>query len=134
MVSNVQMIRNLYDALGQGDMPTVLGAMDSGIEWREAEGSPYEPGGKAWRGPEAVLQNLFMRLATEWNGFTVHPGEFHDAGPVVVVEARYTGTFKETGRELNAQACHVWKVRDGKVTSFQQYTDTAQLQEVEGAR
>jgi hypothetical protein len=75
-----------------------------------------------------------MRLATEWNGFTVHPGEFHHAGPVVVVEPRYTGTFKETGRELNTQACHVWKVRDGKVASFQQYTDTAQLQDLEGVR
>jgi hypothetical protein len=28
MVSNVQMMRDLYDALGRGDMPAVLGAMD----------------------------------------------------------------------------------------------------------
>lgn len=47
MVSNVQMMRDLYDALGRGDVPAVLGAMDLGIEWREAEGNPYEPGGKA---------------------------------------------------------------------------------------
>jgi uncharacterized protein len=46
----------------------------------------------AWHGPDAVLQNLFMRLAAEWDGFTVRPGEFHDAGSAVVVEARYTGT------------------------------------------
>jgi ketosteroid isomerase-like protein len=130
-MSNVQMIRDLYDALGQGDMPAVLGAMDPGIEWREAEGNPYEPGGSAWRGPDAVVQNLFMRLATEWDGFTVHPGEFHDAGAAVVVEARYTGTCKQTGKKLDAQVCHVWKVSDGKITSFQQYVDTAQLQDVQ---
>jgi ketosteroid isomerase-like protein len=29
---------------------------------------------------------------------------------------------------------HVWKIRDGKVVSFQQYVDTAQLQDVECAR
>jgi ketosteroid isomerase-like protein len=52
----------------------------------------------------------------------------------VVVEARYTGTFKETGKALDAQVCHIWKLGDGKVTSFQQYVDTAQLQDVEGAR
>jgi ketosteroid isomerase-like protein len=51
-----------------------------------------------------------------------------------VVEARYTGTFKKTGKGLDAQVCHVWKIRDGKITSFQQYADTAQLQDVEGAR
>ena len=93
MVSNVQMMRDLYAALGRGDMPAVLGAMDPGIEWREAEGNPYEPSGKAWLGTGAVVQNLFMRLATEWDGFTVHAGAFHDAGDVVVVEARYTGTY-----------------------------------------
>ena len=87
-MSNVQLMRELYEALGRGDRPAVLGAMDPGIEWREAEGNPYEPSGKAWLGPDAILQNLFIRLATEWDGFTVHPGEFHDTGDVVVVEAR----------------------------------------------
>jgi hypothetical protein len=133
-MSNVQMMRDLYDAFGRGDIPTVLGAMDPGIEWHEAEGNPYDPGDQVWRGPDAVMQNLFMRLATEWDGFTAHPQEFHDAGSAVVVEGRYTGTYKETGRKFDAQVCHVWKIRDGKITSFQQYVDTAQMQDVTGAR
>ena len=133
-MSNVQMMRDLYDAFGRGDMPAVLGAMDPAIEWSEAEGNPYQSSGKAWKGPDAVVQNLFMRLATEWDGFTVHPGGFHDAGDAVVVEARYTGTYKQTGRKLNAQVCHVWTIRGGKVVGFQQYVDTAQLQDVQGAR
>jgi hypothetical protein len=75
-------------AVTRGDMPAVLGGMDPGIEWREAEGNPYEPGGKAWLGPDAVVQSLVMRLAMESDDFTVHAGEFHDAGDVVVVEGR----------------------------------------------
>ena len=75
-----------------------------------------------------------MRLGTEWDGFTVTPKEFHDAGPVVAVEARYTGTCKQTGKSLDAQVCHVWRIRDGKDTSFQQYTDTGQWQDVADAR
>jgi uncharacterized protein len=133
-MSNVQIMQDLYAALGKGDIPAVLGAMDPDIEWREAEGNPYQSAGEAWRGPEAVLQNLFMRLATEWDGFTVHAGDFYDAGSAVVVEARYTGTFKDTGKQLDAQVCHIWKLRDGKVTSFQQFVDTAHLQDVEGVR
>lgn len=131
-MSNVQLMQNLYEAFGRGDIPTVLGAMDPDIEWREAEGNPYKPDGKAWYGPDAVLNNLFIKLGTEFDGFTVHPIEFYDAGPVVVVEARYTGTYKETGKNLDAQVCHVWKIRDGKVASFQQYVDTAHLQDVIG--
>lgn len=133
-MSNVQLMRDLYEAFGRGDIPTVLGAMDPGIEWHEAEGNPYEPSGEPWRGPEAVLQNLFVRLGTEWDGFAATPKEFHDAGPVVVVEGRYTGICKQTGKSLDAQVCHVWKIRDGKITSFQQYLDTAQWQDVIGAR
>jgi uncharacterized protein len=103
--------------------------MDPGIDWRQAEGHPFQPSGMPFAGPDAVLENVFMRLGTEWDGFTVTTKEFHDAGPVVVVEARYTGTCKQTGKALDAQVCHLWKLRDGKVTSFQQYTDTGQWQD-----
>ena len=132
-MSNVQLARDVYDAFGRGDIPAVLEMMDPDIEWREAEGNPYKPDGKAWLGPEAVLQNLFMKLGTEWDGFTVHPMEFHDAGSVVVVEGQYTGIYKETGKSLDAQVCHVLMFRDAKLASFQQFVDTAQLQDVQGA-
>ena len=131
---SMDIIRGLYDAFGRGDIPAVMGAMDPDIEWREAEGNPYEPTGNPWRGPDEVLQKLFMRLGTEWDGFTVFPKEFHDAGDTVVVEVRYGGTNKATGKSIDAQACHVFRVRDGKITSFQQYVDTAQLQDVMGVR
>ena len=71
-----------------------------------------------------------MKLGTEWDGFTVHPKEFHDAGSTVVIEGRYTGTYKNTGNSLDAQFCHVFKIHNGKVTSFQQYVDTGQWQSV----
>jgi hypothetical protein len=131
-MSNVDVLRGLYAAVEQGDIERVLGAMDAEIEWREAEGNPYEPSGQAWIGPDAVVQNLFVHLGSEWDGFTVHPKEFHDAGDTVVVEGRYTGTHNETGKSLDAQVCHVWRVRDGKITSFQLFVDTAQLQDVMG--
>lgn len=132
-MSNLGMIRSMYEAFGQGDMPTILGAMDPNIEWREAESNPYEPSGKAWIGPDAIVQNLFVKLGTEWDGFTVHPKEFHDAGDTVVVEGRYTGTHKGTGKSLDSQFCHVFKISGGKVTHFQQFVDTAQLRGVMGA-
>jgi hypothetical protein len=133
-MSNVQLITSMYEAFTRGDVETVFGVMDENIEWREAEGNPYEPSGNAWVGKDAIMNNLFIKLATEWDGFTVHPKQFHDAGDSVIVEARYTGTHKATGKDLDAQVCHVFAVRDGKVTSFQQFVDTAQLQDVMGAR
>jgi uncharacterized protein len=133
-VSHVRLVQDVYAAFGRGDVATVLATFDSRIEWREAEGHPYSPRGETWIGPDAVLQKLFARIAADWDGFTVHTRTFHDAGDTVVVEGRYTGTFKPTGQVLDAQLCHLWTLRAGKVARFQQYVDTAQLQAVMGAR
>ena len=133
-MSGADFLADLYDAFGRGDVEAVLSGMDPEVHWHEAEGNPYMPSGEPWVGPEAVLSNLFMRLATEWDGFTVTPHTFHDAGDVVTVEVRYGGTFKATGKPIDAQACHVWRLQDGKVTRFQQFVDTAQLQDVMGTR
>lgn len=131
-MNNATFLKSLYDAFGRGDIPTVLGGMSPDIKWHEAEGNPYMLSGEAMVGPDAVLNQLFMKLGAEWDGFSVHPRSFHDAGGVVVVEGRYTGAYKTTGKRLDAQFCHVWQMKDGKVANFQQYTDTAQQQKVMG--
>jgi ketosteroid isomerase-like protein len=133
-MNSVQTVKDLYEAFGRGDIPAVLGQLDASSEWREAEGNPYQPSGEAWIGPDSILQNLFLKQAGDWDGFAVHPREFHDAGDTVVVEGRSTGTHKATGKTLDAQLCHVWKIRNGKIVSFQQFVDTAQLRQVMTAR
>lgn len=131
-MDNVNLLKSLYDALAEGDIPAVLGAMSPDIKWYEAESNPYMPSGGAWVGPDAVLNNLFMKLGMDWDGFAVHTKAFHAAGDSVIVEARYTGTYRATGKSMDAQICHVWDVKGGKVTRFQQYVDTAKLQNVIG--
>lgn len=132
MTGNGSRVAAVYDAFGRGDVASVLAQLDAGVEWRLAEGHPYSPAGKAWVGHAAVVENFFARAGAEWDGFGIDVIELHDAGDTVVAEVRYSGTFGPTGRELDAQGCHVWKVRQGKVTSFQQYVDTRRLHAVMG--
>jgi len=133
-MSNVEIVKSAYESLTRGDVPNLLAVMDPKIEWYEAEGNPYMPSGKPWIGSDAVLNNLFKHLGTDWDGFAVHPVAYHDAGDTVVVEARYSGTHRVTGKRMNPQVCHVWTVRHGRLAKFQQYVDTAQLQDVMGVR
>jgi ketosteroid isomerase-like protein len=133
-MGNVDVVRGMYEAFGRGDIQGVLAACDPQIEWRQAEGNPVGGEGGALIGPDAVMEKVFMRLGQEWDSFIVTPRQFHDAGDSVIVEGRYTGGYKATGRSIDSQFCHVFKVREGKVTSFQQYMDTAQMQEVMDAR
>ncbi len=131
-MNHVTDLKELYAAFGRGEVPTVLDAMHPEIEWREAEGNPYASEGGPFTGPQEILDKLFVRLNEEWNDFTVTPETFHDAGETVVVEGRYSGSFKATGRENNAPFCHVWTYDGDKIRKFQQYTNTAAIQEAMG--
>ena len=124
---NLELIRNLYAAFARGDGPAALSSMDSTIVWNEAENFPYADG-NPYVGPASVAEGVFFRLATEWDDFQAVPAEFFDAGDTVVVTGRYRATYKATQASLDAQFAHLWRVRDGKVVAFQQYTDTAQAQ------
>jgi ketosteroid isomerase-like protein len=128
---NVALIKGIYDAFGKGDVPAVLGAMSPGIVWNEAENFPYADK-NPYVGPDAIVQGVFMRLATEWDGFTVVPDEILDAGDTIVVLGRYRGAYKATGKPQNTQMVHVWRVKDGKAVRFQQYADTLQVARVIG--
>lgn len=127
--SNAQLVRSLYESFGRGDVKAILAALDPEVVWIAAEGNPYG-GPEPFRGPQAVASGVFQRIGTEWNNFGVQPQEVIDGGEMVVVLGRYTGTFKSTGRPLDAQFAHVWTIRNGKVVKMQQYIDTAQFQRV----
>jgi ketosteroid isomerase-like protein len=129
--NEVALVRSIYDALATGDIPGVLGRMAGDIEWNEAENFPYADG-NPYVGPDAIVSGIFMRLGGDWDGFKVVPDEFLDAGETVVVLGRYKGSCKATGKPLDAQMVHVWRVKDGKATHFQQYTDTLQAARVTG--
>lgn len=129
---NVQTIRKLYDDLAAGDVDSVIAAMDSQIEWNEAESFPYDDS-NPYVGPSAVVDGVFARLGTEWEGFSVVVEQLiAGEGDVVLTLGRYQATHRATGRSLDAQLAHVWWLHGGKVIRFQQYTDTAQVREVAG--
>jgi uncharacterized protein len=122
------MIRELYEAFGRGDVPTVLGAMDDQITWNEAENAGWADG-NPYIGPNAILENIFMVKGTAIDGLTLTPLNIIDSGDAVAVEGRYTGTVKATGRRLDAQFVHVWGIANGKAVRHQQYTDSKQWSE-----
>jgi ketosteroid isomerase-like protein len=122
---NVQLIRGLYEAFARGNTHAVIEAMDRNIVWNEAENFIYAEG-NPYQGPQAILNGVFMRLATEWDGFSVTANELLDAGDRVIALGFYSGICKATSKAVRAQMAHDWTIRDDKVIRFQQYTDTRQ--------
>ena len=122
---DVALIRNLYEAFAKGDVPAVLAAMSPDIVWNEAENYPYADG-NPYRGPEAILAGVFARIGSEWDGFAAVPEEYIDGGDTIVVLGRYRGTYRASGRSMDAQMVHVWRLADGRITRFDQRVDTLQ--------
>jgi ketosteroid isomerase-like protein len=131
-MSNVEVVTRVYEKLMQRDVPAILATFDPNIEFRLAKGHPYQPTGEPWYGKDAVTQHFFMKAGTEWEGWCMVVDDILAMGDHVVVEGRYGGVYKPTGRTLDGQVCHVWRFKDNKITSFHQYVDTAHVRDIMG--
>jgi ketosteroid isomerase-like protein len=127
MTSNSEVVRSIYAAFGRGDIPAVIGALAPGVSWTDAEGFPY---GGTYSGPDAVLQNVFMKIGTEWETYSAVPEEFIADGNTIVALGLYSGVYKATGKKFTTPFAHVWTLQGGKVVRFRQHTDTAVVQKV----
>lgn len=124
---NVEIVRGMYDAFAQGDVPSVLAAMNPQIEWNEAENFPYADG-NPYIGPDAVVNGVFARIGADWEYWKLADLQIHAmANDMVLGTGRYQAKDKQNGGMIDAQFAHVWTLRDGKAVKFQQYTDTEQV-------
>lgn len=60
-MSAVETIKAAYAAFGRNDPSVLFGAMDSAIDWNEAEGNPLADR-NPYVGPQAVGEGVFARL------------------------------------------------------------------------
>jgi len=126
-MTNLDVVKQAYADFATGNVPAVLAAFDSAIEWNECNGFPYINGDGIFIGPEAVVTNVFMLIPVYYDGFNIAPNEIFAAGDKVVMEGYYQGTYKPTGKSFKANATHVWNVKDGKLSRFFQAVDTAAI-------
>jgi uncharacterized protein len=124
-MSNVETTKAGYAAFARNDPSVLFDAMDPAIRWIQAESGPLADR-SPYVGSQAVGDGIFGRLLAAIDAFTVVPDTTIDGGDHVVVLGRYGGVMKAGGAKLDAQFCHVIHFTNGKITTFQQYTDTAQ--------
>ena len=123
---NVTLAQGAYQAFGRGEIPTVLALMDPNIEWDEPQAPGYPDGG-VHRGPQAVADEVFGTIPMYYEELAVVPQEFVDAGDRVFVLGEFRGKGKARGTPFVAPFVHIVTFRDGKLTRFQNYTDTGTI-------
>lgn len=121
VATNMGVVRRAYEAFAQGDVPTFLSLLEANVEWVEPEGVPLAG---SYVSPNAVLNDVLIPLTSTWDGFTVTPETFMDAGDDITVLGTITGTNKATGKMLRTPYIAVWTLRDGKVLKYQSFVNT----------
>lgn len=116
-----------YRAVANGDVDGVLATLHSDLAWTEAEGFPYFSG--TWRSPAEVVEKLLIPLARDWEEFSATPHHHLFHNDRIVVFGAYSGKARKTGKSFRAAFAHLWRVRGGKIESFNMYADTALVQD-----
>lgn len=116
--SPIDVVENVYEAVGEGDLDRIAAALDEDVEWIEPEGGTY---GGTYHGPDEVMENLFAELGDEWDEFSVEPERFVVHGNTVVALVTHHGVHAGSGERFDAPIADVWDLEDGKVTRFQHY-------------
>jgi len=117
----LDIIRSHYEASGRGDIDGMLVDMHPQVRWTEAAGFPYAG---TYVGREAIARGVFARIAQDWDGFGFHLEQLIASDDTVVATGSYRGRCRGTGRTLDVRTAHVWKLAEGQVMAFEQFTDT----------
>ena len=119
---NVSVIRSGYAAFAAGDIPGVLALFAPQMDWYTPDSVSF---GGRFTGPAGVAE-FFSGLAQNFAELRVGPERFLDAGDTVVVQGTNRGrTTADASFEV--PWVHVWTLRDGVITSFTEYFDTARM-------
>ena len=92
--------------------------------WTEAAGFPYAG---TYQGFAEIEQQVFARLGSEWINYNFQVEDYVAADDKVVAYGTYSGTNKASGKFFTARVAHLWRLKDGKIKSFEQFVDSKKV-------
>lgn len=123
---NVQVVKDGYSQFEKGNIAGLLELFANDIDWRTPaiEGSPLP---HLCFGREEVAK-FFAQLDKSESLDLFKPTEFIAQGDRVVVLGESKGKVILTGRNFETGWVHIFTLRDGKITDFLEFLDTAVMQ------
>ena len=106
MARNVEILKQIYGALGRGELGSVLSSFDQRVV-----------------NVAAIAEELLGAAPERFETFALQLEQFIDGSDMVVVTGRFLPAAQR--REATREFVHVWDLRDGRVSRFRTYKDTA---------
>lgn len=119
----IRTIQDLYNAFGRGDVAFIVNQLADSVRW-VSHFEAIVPWGGDFSGKDRVpkfFEAIFQSVDTE----AFEPTEFIVQGDTVVSLGQYACRVKKTGKRSRTRWAFVWKFRDGKISSYEQFHDPA---------
>jgi hypothetical protein len=121
VAENKRLIESFFDAGNRGDLDRCLELMDEHVKWTNIGSTKYSG---SFLGKQALLNDLlgpvFGKLKSGIRS-TVENMVAEDT--FVVVQSRGHAETVD-GRQYNNTYCHVFSIKDGKISEVTEYMDT----------
>jgi ketosteroid isomerase-like protein len=122
--SNVQVVKEIYDAVGAGDVEAILERVADDVDWA-AEAAGHAAPWYGQRDGKPGVASFFSDIGSsiEILGFT--PRNFTAGDDDVHLLVDWTFRPIATGRQASMTMHHYWRLRGGKVEQFRGSEDSA---------
>ncbi|WP_405183375.1 hypothetical protein OG225_26165 [Nocardia sp. NBC_01377] len=119
------MAEKLYVAFAESDGHALAGLLDPSFTARVSSGMPLGVGGPV-ADPHTILLKVWGVVFAAYDA-APYPEEFVDVGrDRVIVFGAYRGSCRSTGNGFEAAFAHDLTIRDDRIASLVQITDTKQ--------
>jgi ketosteroid isomerase-like protein len=120
---NVRTVQQVYDAFGRGDVAFIVGQLTDDVRW-----VTHLDAVVPWSGDfsgKANVPRFFGAIADSVVTEAFEPGEFVAQGDTVVSMGIYGCRVRGTGKSARTAWVFIWKFRDGRISSYEQFHDPA---------
>lgn len=126
-MTNLEIVKSTYEGkTSEENGKNLAKHVADNLSWTEAKGFPYAG---TYIGLDEVTKNVFSRLGSEWIDYKFTPEDYVANDDKVVAYGTYSGTYKITGKPFSARVAHVWKLKDSRIVSFEQFVDSQTVNE-----
>ena len=120
---NKKIVKQVYQYFKEGQLDKLYGLLADDIVWILPK-MPKVPFSGKCQGIEQVTQ-FFEILAETQDSIEFNPIEFIAQKDYVVALGRFNWQVKSTGKSYESDWAQVFKLRNGRITRFQEFADTS---------
>lgn len=123
MSSNLEVVGQIYEAFGRGDVATIMGLLTDDVDFGSVADHPVAP----WHGrrDKAQVPAFFEAIGTHLDVTEFTPLSFATNDTDVQVVIRFGVRVKSTNKAGTMLLNHWWRLRDGRVFYYRGSEDTA---------